>query len=377
MFASGRRVWLAGVILALLVLGVAGFVFLRSPEASPSAGKNPFSSLEIPQLLDRLKWNLPPEEDEQLLQALVERGRPAAEALFAASSGSQDEWDYTLRALARLRRDAPNPALRQEAARMLRSVFPMKVRIVRTISDEEAKQDEALRRAKPGEMVEYWYNPLGSQQVGSEEVEVGSVKELVGLLAEANPSALNRLTGRFRYDYYYRFEELETELRQAAVEPRTAQGAAQTLILIHGAGAAPVLMQQLKDSRAEIREAGVRAAGHLAAHAPDALPELLKLLTEERHREVGRRVIHSLSMYLPPESAPLLMQALQGTDDLTRLILLGLLRRMSVPQGISLAPIEALIQDPNPEVALAAREALDALRPPAQQPSATDHAAPQ
>ncbi len=360
-------------VAAALALCVALGVLAIRRSGDPDAQAEPaLDSLPLPPLVARLSWNLPPEEYESLLRILVERGRPAAEALLSASRvHHKDDWDPTLPALAQIRRDSPDPALREEVDRFLRDVFPMKIRIVRSVSDEEAQRKAALARAKPGEMVEYWYNPMASQTEGEVEVEVGSVHGLVGLLEEENAQARSNLAYRFSGEFVCRFgDEVEAELRKAAKEYRTANGAALALVRIHKAKDMPFLVDLLKDPQVGIRKAGILAVSDLQSDAPEALPALLDLLVVEPHRDTVFEAICSVSPYLTPESFRLVLGRLSKADAETRITLMEILRRIGLPQDhpLDLAPVEALTRDPDEKVADWARQTLETFRPPPPPP---------
>lgn len=356
-------------LLALIAVGAAlasagGFFALR-PSTEPALPAEPsFDSLPLPELMDKVRWNLPPDEEEALARAFVSRGRPAADALLAALADPADDAGRSLPYLARLRRDSSDPALRGEVDQALRGVFPLKLRIVRTISDEEAQRQAALVGAQPGDLVEFSYDPMGTKVLGEEEVEVETLRGLVDLLAEENASALRTLTYAFSNEYIHRFgEEVEVELRRAAREVRTAEGAAMALARIQGARAAPFLIELLKDPEAALRAAGHRGFEALEADAPATIPLLLELMRTEAHRSAARNAVLSVSNYLTEDSARLVLGALATADAGTRISLMELLRRLPASEGLSLAPVEALLRDPDEAVADHARQTLDALRP--------------
>lgn len=362
--AAVKKAWIA---LALAGLAAAGFVLLRPAKpSSPAAAEPSFDALPLPQLMDKLKWNLPEDEYEILLQAFVKRGRPAADALLAASRAAKDApWDPALPALARIRRDAPDPALREEVDRFLRDVFPMKIHIVRTISDEEGAREAALARANPGEMVEYHFNPMGSRTVGEEDVEVHSLGGLVDLLAEDNAQALDHLTYRFASEFIHRFgDDADAELRKAAIGHGPAKGAALALVRIHRAKAAPFLVELLKDPREGRRKASVRAFAALEGDGPEAFPLLVALLGDPQHRDAARDAIYAQDMYLGgPEPARLLLDVLARCDAEGRIAVMEILRRLPVPEEVPLDAVAALTKDPDPQVAYWAEQTLSSLRP--------------
>lgn len=368
---SKKLPWI-GAGLGLLAAGA--FLAFR-PSQAPD-GKEAAPSLKdvaTPELLRRLSESLPEEEYEALLGILVARGRPAADALLAASRGNKDkDWDPVLPALARIRRDSPDPALREEVDAYLRDVFPMKIVIARSVSDEQAQREAAMARARPGETVEYWYNPMGSKSVGEEEVEVHSIAGLIDLLDEENAAALDTLTYRFAGEFHHRFAEtLDAELRKAAMQPGTAKGAALSLVRIHRAQAAPFLAEMMKDPREFPRKAAVRAFEALEADAPEALPQILDLLADERCRDSVLSAVRSVSDYLAfkgKECAGMVMGRLAKADGPTRISLMEALRSFHVPEGVPLAPVEALMKDPDKDVAYWAEKTLDTLRPPPPDP---------
>lgn len=358
-----RRASLLWVMAGVALSAAGGVVALRARPA-PAPASPSLDALSLPELMEKVThWNLAPAEEDAVARALVARGRPAAEALLASLRGDAEVGDRSLPYLARIRRDSPDPALRTEVDRALRDVFPLKILIHRTISDEEAQRQAALVGAKPGDMVEFAYDPMGSRTVGQVEVEVTSLRGLVELLAEENQNARTRLASAFARDYVHRFgDEVVDELKRAAREVHTARGAAMALAQVQRAQAGPFLVELLKDPEPALREAGRCGIEALDGDVMEIFPLLLEVLATE-HRSAAAGVIHSMDIYLNEDAARQVLGALAAaTDAPTRLSLLRVFGRRPQTEGLSLAPIEALQRDPDEEVARCAREVLDVLR---------------
>lgn len=364
-----RRPLLAWLVVGAALAAAAGvFALRRSTEPVPPIEPS-LDSLPLPELMDKVLWSLSPDEEQAVGRAFAARGRPAAEALLASLRTNTEAGDRSLPYLARLRRESPDPALRDEIDQALRPVFPLKVLIIRSISDEEAQRQAALTRAQPGEQVEYWYDPMGSKTLGQEEVEVTSLRGLVDLLAEENPRGLDRLTFAFTGDYVHRFgdEEVVPELKRAAHEVRTARGAALTLARLQRAQAAPFLLELLKAAEPALRAAGCRGIEELGGDAQTILPQLLELMGAEAHRSAAQEAVLSIVDSSSEDSARLVLMTLaSATDAPTRISLLEVACRLPVTDGVSLAPLEALVGDPDEAVAQRARETIETLRARAQ-----------
>ncbi len=322
------------------------------------------------ELLDRSAALDDPAAVEKLAQALIARGRPAFIDLLAVT---RDPSGYSARdafaMLDRMRRESPDPALRADIDHALRDVFPLKIRIDRTVSDEEFQREAAQARIDKGEdMAQYWYDPMGSRTVGTLEADVHTLGELVALLAEENDMARKVLAGRFALEFVFRFgDEAREALTRAAKEEATARGAAQALCFLQRQGAIPLLIGMLQDPREGIRKAAVWGLWDLGPDSPAAVEPLLALLQDPRHRDAATQALLETASYLSGKS-DVLLQALEKADAGTRLALLQVLPRVGVPEWTPLGILETLQQDPDAQVAAAAKEALEALRPQPQPP---------
>ena len=318
------------------------------------------------ELLDRRAGLNDPAGAEKLAQALIARGRSAFDYLLALTRDPSGYFSGEAFAmLDRMRRESPDAALHADIDHALKDVFPLKIRIDRTVSDEEFQRKAAQARVDRGEEgpVTYWFNPMGSQTVGTLEAEVHSLGELVALLAEENDTARKALASRFAQEYVHRFgDEAKEALTRAAKEETTSRGASQALCFLQRHGAIPLLVGMLQDPREGVRKAAVLGFWDLGSDSPAAVDPLLVLLRDARHRDAAAKALAEIAPYLSEKSG-ILLKALETADAETRLVLLQVLPRVGVPEGAPLGILETLQKDPDARVAEAALSALEVLRP--------------